>query len=319
MYILGAGMAGCIAAILNGDAIVFERAATLEDIPLHKALLRFRSDKIARICGMEFKKVRVRKSIFYKEKEYRQPTIQFLNMYSRKVTGGYYDRSIGDLGDCERYIAPENFHATLLERCKSRIQFDSPVKAISRDTILTSSTECADELIEVERGDEPVVSTLPMSVNARMVWPSIALPKFGIKKIWVARVALENCDVHQTMYFPDSGRCPYRVSIVGSQVIAEFIEKPDSSDYAYVMEALGMSRFIQRGNWLVTEQAGKIRPITEDFRKKIIYDLSAEYNIYSLGRYSVWRNILLDDVYDDALQIRRLINQSNYDMRLGNL
>jgi len=36
------------------------------------------------------------------------------------------------------------------------------------------------------------------------------------------------------------------------------------------------------------------------------------YNVYSLGRYATWRNILLDDVYHDINVIKQLMDSDGY-------
>ena len=58
--IVGAGLAGCIAAHLFRDKQVFE-ISEREDMESHKAVLRFRSDELSNILGVPFKKVKVQK------------------------------------------------------------------------------------------------------------------------------------------------------------------------------------------------------------------------------------------------------------------
>ncbi len=81
--IIGAGLSGLIAAHAWPTAPVFE---ALPEAQPHRALLRFRSDNVARLTGIEFKRVTVRKGLFWRG-EYRTPTIALANAYSLKVLG----------------------------------------------------------------------------------------------------------------------------------------------------------------------------------------------------------------------------------------
>ena len=67
----------------------------------------------------------------------------------------------------------------------------------------------------------------------------------------------------------------------------------------------------------VNQKYGKIAPIDEGKRKALIGHLSTEHNIYSLGRFATWRNLLLDDVVQDIAVIKRLMNSDGYARRLA--
>ena len=57
-------------------------------------------------------------------------------------------------------------------------------------------------------------------------------------------------------------------------------------------------------------------PIDDKIRKDFIYTLTEKYNIFSVGRFATWRQLLLDDVVNDISVIERLIaNNSNYNFR----
>ena len=57
-------------------------------------------------------------------------------------------------------------------------------------------------------------------------------------------------------------------------------------------------------------------PIDDKTRKDFIYTLTEKYNIYSVGRFATWRQLLLDDVVNDISVIERLItSNSNYNFR----
>jgi hypothetical protein len=53
--------------------------------------------------------------------------------------------------------------------------------------------------------------------------------------------------------------------------------------------------------------------MNEEIRKEFIFKTTVQNNIYSLGRFATWRNLIMDDVYKDIQVIKKLMNQSNYD------
>lgn len=316
MYILGAGLAGCIAGILNGDAVILEKAKSADEIPAHKALLRFRSDKIARIAGVEFDKVVVRKSIWYDGKEYRQPTIRFANMYSRKVSNGYFERSILNLNDAERWIAPDNFHEILLQRCKHQIQYGSQVSYINENKITVDGSG----LMYLDRAGSAVISTLPLPFVCKLLGIETEL-KFEQKPICVRRFRLANCNLYQTIYYPAPDFSVYRASIIRDNLIIEYFEdRSDAGEIDIIFNNFGINPAdIISTAGRVSKQQGKISPVDDRMRKELIFKMSVERGVYSLGRFGVWRNILLDDVYEDVLQIRRMIGKTDYDNKLASM
>jgi hypothetical protein len=63
-------------------------------------------------------------------------------------------------------------------------------------------------------------------------------------------------------------------------------------------------------------KARRDRPIDDALRKQLLFRLTHEHNVFSLGRFATWRNILLDDVVDDIVQVKRLLKSgSAYDVR----
>ena len=62
-----------------------------------------------------------------------------------------------------------------------------------------------------------------------------------------------------------------------------------------------------------TQEYGKIRPIDERLRKEFIFQMTTQHNIYSVGRFATWRQILLDDVVDDIKVVEEFIRgKSDY-------
>lgn len=286
--IIGAGLAGLIAAQIFPNHTILE--ARSEPSPQHRALLRFRSDIISKLTGIPFRRVMVRKGIWFHG--WHEPTITLANAYSRKVLGRLVDRSVWDVEPVTRWIAPETFYEQLIDSLDNRIHWN------------TKYEYDADEHTAISTAPLPtVLSTLNISAKV----------KFNRAQITVERFRVPRCNVYQTIYFPDPEYSMYRASITGDLLIVEHVDEPDGN-----WSALNLAFGIDGAEPLDTVQQpfGKIAPIDETARHSLISKLTTDHNIYSLGRFATWRNILLDDVVEDVRVIRRLINATDYERRL---
>jgi len=297
-------MAGCLAGVLDPKAIILEAAP--EPTAGHKAVLRFREDKISKVTGIPFRPVMVWKAIWMDGREV-SPTPRVCNLYSQKVTGKILDRSIRSIEPVQRFVAPDDFHMQLVEQCRARIKYNSPVEAIGKKQVRIKNGV-------VERApDEAILSTIPMPLLAAMLGIQHR-EKFGFQPITVNRYKVPGADVFQTIYFP--GTTPiYRATMTGDDLIVESVNSIDS--IADVRDAFGI------GNCYVTpvseniQKYGKIAPIDDRMRKHMMFTASADFRVYSLGRFACWRNILLDDVYEDFFKIKRMIaTTTHYDHKL---
>lgn len=297
--IVGAGFAGLIAAH------VFPRENIIEAAPepqqAHRALLRFRSEVVGKLTGIPFKKVRVRKGLYYKG--FQQPTISFANAYSQKCLGEVVgERSIWNLDPVDRFIAPESFYEQLIDAVGKRITWEA--KADYEGAIAFGNRE-------------PIISTAPLPTVLEAIGELPEGLEFKRAPITVLRYRLKNCDVHQTVYFPTHEHSLYRASITGDLLLCEFAGEVAGEEWLLdVAHAFGI-RNINESEPLdsVKQSYGKILPITEGVRRKLIHELSLRHKIFSIGRFSTWRNILLDDVVNDAAVIKQLIQGDHYDLR----
>lgn len=292
MKIVGAGLAGLIAAH------AFPRAELIEAQPepnaVHKALLRFRSAAVGDLCGIEFRPVTVRKGI-WSEGRWQQPNIRVANLYSRKVTNKFLDRSIWSLEAATRWIAPETLYEQLLEAVSRRV---------------TWGTEA-----DFNTGKEPLISTAPMFVALR----ALGIPwdeEFGRAEITVRRYHVDNADIFQTAYFPDPHHTLYRASVTSNLLICEFIGAPTGGWAEQVERAFSFDKTQLSALPETHQKFGKISPINESARKALIGKLTENHNVFSLGRFATWRNILLDDVVHDIAVIKRLLKATAYERRL---
>jgi len=298
IVIFGAGLSGLIAATQFPSSTIFE--ASEENRDSHKALLRFRTENLSRLTGIPFRKVNVRKSIWF-DGRHEAPNIRLANMYSIKTNGSYLDRSIWNTEPCERFIAPEDLQAQLIEQVGRRINWASPV--------------LKEELADIET---PIISTMPMPTLMSLL--GMPLPgEFKHQPITVDRMRVHNANVHQTIYFPDKDQPAYRASITGDLLIIERKGELSNSALSDLLEAFGIRQSdvsMSSAEFGHVQRFGKIQPILDTWRRQTIFNITREHNIYSLGRFAVWRNILLDDVVEDVAVIKRIISGGKYSAAL---
>lgn len=314
--IVGAGLAGLIAAYAWPSAAIVDKMP--EPSPGHRALLRFRSDAVARLTGIEFRPVTVRKGIWCGG-EFVPPDIRLANWYALKCTGGALvsERSIWNIEPAQRYVAPDDFYEQLLAGVNGRVRWGEEV-ALDNPTGMSA--------FDPQRSDRSarsiVVSTAPLSETIGLLRDPPPLA-FRRAPITVQRFTLDDdTDVHQTIYFPDPSLPLYRASITGRTLIVEHagadVSPSDKEDARNVVEhAFGIVLNNAEVASTVTQQRfGKIAPIADDAaRKHALFRLSHELGIYSLGRFATWRNILLDDVVQDIAVIKRLMRSGAYELR----
>lgn len=313
--IFGAGMAGLLAANLlrRYRPVVYEAQLSLPDN--HGALLRFRSDIVARETGIPFRPVRVLKAVKSRGELRPYATLRDANLYSFKVTGEVAPRSILDLRECERYIAPPDF-----------------LGALARDAILHVNRPLTPNdfagLADSDNPDDVIISTIPMPTLMQIVeWPNP--PQFTSRSIWSVPVTFLKplaVDVHQTIYYPDADVPYYRASITGNELIIEFVRDPLPDDerplvpfaVASVLADFGLPPAAPCVYGLAKLQRfGKLVPIEDRVRQEFMMAMTDTFNLYSVGRFATWRQILLDDVVNDIRQVEKMFTQrSAYHRRL---
>lgn len=303
--IAGAGLAGLLAAHAWPQAAVFE--PNPEPKEAHKALLRFRSQSVSRLVGIEFKEVVVRKGIWEGGK-FVAPNICSANHYSAKILGSLEaERSIWNLDPVKRYIAPESLYEQLIESVGKRIEWGEAWSyAPSTRTSIV----------------RPTISTAPLPLVLKAVGIESAV-EFKRSPIQVSRYRVANCSVYQTIYFPAPQQPVYRASITGDLLIVEHVacdhngspRELETAELLDVMQAFGIYN-LGAALGSVEQRYGKIVPLPAEQRRSLLHRLTVERHIYSLGRFATWRNLLLDDVVDDLDVIRRLMRASEYETRL---
>lgn len=293
MKILGAGLAGLLAGVLNQNAFILE---PFERRKSHQALLRFRAPDIGEAVGIPFKKVQVYKGIWDDGPVSLTP--QYISQYARKVSRKIAYRSICNVEQETRWIAPMDFQERLEEMCWSRIDYNCNIE-------------------ELPILPDQIISTIPIHVLAKILGVKIPVGDLAgeaTKSIFVSKYKIPDCDVYMTNYFPALNTPIYRASISEDVLIIESIRELGRMDLEMAIRSLGVNVTAVRSELLNYEQKnGKISPINEAWRKDFILNATLEHNIYSLGRFATWRNIVLDDVYHDILRIKQFINRDKYD------
>lgn len=309
MYILGSGLAGCLAAIQYDKAIVLERAAG-PNIN-HKALLRMSTESVSHLTGIPFKRVEVRKFI-YSKREYRTwATPADIVQYSIKVSKTTTNRSIQDLTTEVRFIPPPNFHEILLTRLSGRIHYGNSVVEITENYI-----EVNDRCLE--RYGIPIISTIPLSSILKATNSKHELVTVGKSHpINVSRLKLLESDLYMTIYYPDPLTDVYRASIHGDMLTVESMSVITANDIEMVIDSFGGVCVEHTIDFNHVQMLGKISKIDDVLRKSLIYELTQKLNIYSLGRFACWRDVLLDDVVKDIKQINKMMSTHPYERALG--
>lgn len=318
--IIGLGMASLLAKCYFKDAELIVRESELEAFDPnkhHTAVLRFKSDLVSKISGIEMPHVIVRKEVVNAYNNKMDLSIAAINAYSLKVNECLVERSITDADKIvSRYVPRDNFISQLWDNIDKE------------DIVTVNDTFDLNTLCEK---DEAIISTIPL-------WKWYKELRndgldYNIKPIRVVVYKIPNCNLHQTIYFPFHNGV-YRVTIEYDRMIIEavnelngdinsisFLNEPDRFLFE-VCKAFGIF------NWsnfkLISDHVyhlGKMNTfnIDNNRRKALILDLTLKKNIYSLGRYATMRNIGMDSIAEDILKIDKLIKIDNYSSRMYNI
>lgn len=303
--IIGAGFAGLITACKIKDVPIIESGERIES---HKALLRFRDESVSIATDIAFRPVTVRKEINCDRKSYRECNIALANRYSRKVVRRYInDRSIWNLDTVTRFVAPPDFYDQLCDRHAARINWNTSVSEIKRSN------------------GEQWISTMPLPAMIKACGlPHVHLD-FSHSRIRVNRFRLPpETDIYQTVYFPEEALKTFRASVTGDLLIVEQMAPENELDWTVdeeeelerVLAAFGFTPLDIEPVESVHQRYGKIVELPRQDREALLYELTRDFNVFSIGRFATWRNILLDDVVKDIEAVQRLIAASIYGREL---
>lgn len=320
MIVIGAGMAGLLAAgMLRNDCEgVLEAQSSLPNN--HSAVLRFRSSIVGDTLNIPFRQVKVMKAVH----SWTNPVADVI-AYSRKTNGTASLRSIIAAGGEieERFIAPPDLIEQMAARLKCPPAFDQ--KFSESDINHNVPTE--------------FISTLPMPVLMDILKYGGERPQFRYVEGLNINARLHNTDVFATLYVPDPEVPFNRLSITGDNLTIEIafpglddedVTKVYEKQYSkgrtgirdVVLQALnmlGIPASALRGVPEASRQRyAKILPVSDRTRKDFIMWASETRGVYSLGRFATWRpGLLLDDLVNDVRVIQRIRKSGSYDHKRG--
>lgn len=295
--IIGAGMAGLLAArmLARYKPIVWEAK---EDLPHnHSAVLRFRTSAVGDILGIPFRRVRMVKSAI----PWLNPVADDL-AYSLKVAGmRRTDRSIPrSTVEAERWIAPPDLIEQMADGVDVRLGHEWKFF-----------------------GDDPrVISTIPMPA----LMEALNYPKFydgGKVEFSSSRgtnisARIRRCEAYASVYVPDLKMPFSRVSITGDELIIECRDEIEEENISGIVllacrMILGIDHIDVSEVKVHHQEYAKILPIDEGVRRTFIHWASTvQGRAFSLGRYATWRpGLLLDDLIHDVRVIEGLMNSSS--------
>lgn len=310
--IIGGGLAGLLAAYhlsKKYSVTLLEKKEKLDNN--HSALLRFKEDTFDFI-PIELEKAEIHKAIYYKGDLYTESNIKFNNLYSQKVTGTLGIRSINNLEVGTRFIPPRDFFERVLEKCQSR-----EVKILTNQNIDANYMKDRDSIY---------ISTIPLPFMLELCGICYDKDNFfrssPINTLNMDVPSEYKSTVHQTIYFPESTETAYRISIIGDRITAEYNPslvasyssmEIEESIKAQVLRAFGLNLSYRKVNETFSSQKfGKIVAVDNEIRKNMIYNLTKQTGIFSLGRFATWRQIMINDVIKDIIKIEKWIDMTSH-------
>lgn len=320
ILVIGAGMAGLLAAniLRKRPVTVLERQSELPNN--HHGVLRFRTSNVSRETSIDFRSVTVHKGI-----DQSDPLVAAME-YSKKVTGRYEMRSVIDTDSAMRWVAPTDFIRRMADGAEIVYGVDF------FDGSAGWEIEEAEELHSA--GEMPaVISTIPMPALMDILGYDGPRPDFNYQEGWSFEIEVANCDVFATRYYTSPNVPFYRTSITGNRITVEFTgprptsvppEKTESEDVTLITAWLGtvLDDFgIDRGDVFEVKapkdakyaKIGNLSALDKRRANDFMFWASHNFNIYSLGRFATWRaGLLLDDVVNDVKAISRWIDDGNY-------
>jgi hypothetical protein len=318
VLIIGTGLAGTIAynALRSYSPICIDVRPPPIDRPLkvHPAVMRLRNSKVAELIGANYEEVKISKGIWDGKRLRTKADIRLNNLYSRKVYGALGRRSLNNMADDKRYILPDGYPPPKDTIWNSKVVELKDSEAIIRDYTIPKRA--------ILKKYKHIISTVPMPAMINRIAGAprdIKEVKFQYQPVYVLHVELSiDSKVHQTIYFPEAETDIYRITIQNKVVIIESMS-PDTDDWVSLLRSsFGLSGsdfdpkyFSVDNNKWSKMPIGKISPIDEDARMRYIMWLTDEYNVFSFGRFAVWKPLRTDQLLGDIEKIRRIISASD--------
>lgn len=317
--IIGAGISGAIAynALRSYKPTIYEGAAKRPCLDRHKAIMRIRDSKTALLLGCEVEKVKVNRMALWNGELTDRCTIQMNNEYSIKTAGDIRDKSIQHLGVVERLLIKGDIETpisdTCYEHCLEHVQKHYPDDYFS-DVLDIHFYKPNVKQPFIANKFDTIISTIPLAVMCKAC--GIEIPegtKFETYPITVLTGEIKiDCNIHQTVYVPEDHHNCYRVTIEGKKLMMECVEHPNAEEIDLMLSLFGLTTYEVSDLESHTQNHGKMTKVDEDVRRNLIYTLTDEFNIYSFGRFGIWKPIRTDHLIGDIEKIKRMISAGKY-------
>lgn len=312
IIIIGAGISGVLASKIFNTKYIFDSANTPEIY--HKAIMRIRDQRIGMLLGCGLKPITVRKGIFYKGDILTKTNIKLNNLYSLKVSGELSDKSVLNLDDSERFLLEGNW-----SNSDAKYNYRL-IKINNNEATFIHNNE------EVKESYDVCISTIPI-FNIMESSDLKVLPKesFRYNPIYVSLFKINiPSKIYQTIYLPEPGPFSYRASIEGNKLTIESVNGfPSEEEVNLIADIFGIDNSVLIDREDHIQKIGKIISIDENIRKFILYELTNKFNIFSLGRFAIWKQIRADEVLSDLEKIERMIRidelRRSYENKLNQL
>jgi hypothetical protein len=302
--IIGAGLAGSIAsgACQSYSPKNFEAKNDGQaGIAGHKAVLRVRNHEVAGYLGCHISEIEVTKEIFIDGQATSTPTIKANNLYSLKAYGDIGHRSLNKLGKVHRFLIDGNIRP-------SNCLYGHKLVGVEKGRLFFDVNG-----VEVVEEYDYCISTIPLPALLKVAYPDIDLRQFSGKEICVADGMLKDgirCTTNQTIYFPEAKFKTYRATLQMGKIIIEAVGEVGMLEMEIILAQFGLKPCDFGLMTTHRMPQGKMLEVDNDFRKGVILDLSQDFNIFSFGRFAIWKPIRTDHLVGDIKHIMKMMNIS---------
>ncbi len=342
--IIGGGLSGLMAAAYfkelgqNKVVVVESKEQSQAGLSQHKAVMRLRTPAVAELLGLKTEKILVQKAVYTEPMGLKtEPSIRDANIYSQKVAGIISPRSIGNLGEVERYrIKYHPHHVANHIPTQADVLYTSLVtniNATKRSAVVKIFNTTTKEESFIDINYQYCISTLPLFKIASIISPSIN-SNFQCKHNPIQTKAIHLPDLpmdqglEQTVYIARETPV-YRITlrpaikfitknvgykVLGSELIIESMEGFSSNFHRTVTPIVRNCFGVELRDHEYTstdscQPYGKLTPISDDkARRAAIFSLTQEGAIYSLGRHAIWKSITADNVLVHLKRISKMLD-----------
>lgn len=301
MIILGAGLAGAIA---NGRfsqlaPSIFDAGRDKGCLDNHKAIMRIRDPRTALLLGCDVREVEVTKQVWFQQKLHNDATIQMNNLYSLRVSNEIHKKSISTLGTQKRYIIQGQIRP-------SNVKYEHNLVKVEPG-VLYFETPHGEYCVEYDK----CISTIPLPVLLEAAYSNyFTKVQFNLFPIQVYRANLKiPCTTNQTIYFPEKRYAFYRATLQEGTIIAESRDTGSITrwEVGQMLKVFGLDESMVIDEKATIQKNGKMNSIDDNERKALIYRLTDDFGIYSLGRFAIWKPIRVDHLVGDVEKIARMM------------